>query len=1176
MGGSRVIFACALASALLAQQDRGTFTGTVTDPAGAAVPNGRISIVHTQTNAEFRSTTNESGQYTVPNLSVGAYRLRFEADGFKALVREGVTLSVAQVARIDAGLEVGSVSESVQVTAEAPLLQTETPEVGTLLNHRTVTDLPLGFSGGRYAENFAYRLTPGVAGDNWESRINGAPAFSKEVLLDGASASIYIAGHFGESSPSMEALQEFRVQTSGMSAEYGRTGGGVFNFVMKSGQNRFHGSAMGQLHNEWADANTFSNNFYGREKRRDRRHNSAFSGGGPVLLPGVYDGRDKTFFYAAYERYKESFAGGGSPRVTLPLPEWWGGDLSRYLTTEVAGTDALGRTVYRGQIFDPATTRTENGRIVRDPFPGNMIPANRISQVSRRLGELFQQHYVPTVRDASGEIALVNNAFFPVSNQAGFTQDQFSVKVDRFVSEKHRLSGSYVFVNRPRTLLDAGGVWDFNDPEGGPLSRARAQHVQSWYGRASYDWTIASVWLNHLQVGFNRQCNPSTSMHADENGVAALGLQGLAGTSNFPEIAMGGNDRMTFPTLGYVQNDLLAAQTWQVIDTVSWMKGRHSVRAGVDYKVNYIRGRNASGPAHFNFNAAVTGVPGINRVGNSFASMLLGQVSSANVPTDVPMGSRYPNLALFVQDDFKVTPRLTVNLGLRWDYSPLPTEQYDRLPNFYATLIDPMWGLPGALEFAGEGQGRSGVRNFAKSEWNDFAPRVGVAWQARERTAIRAGYGIFYHGRTPNGWSGVPWGWKGGFRQENVVPVGLTYQGTFNWDSGYPGRPVDLPRNPSLASGGGGLYGPVSWDARGGRVGQTHQFNFNIQQELPWQMVFDVGYIGTRSYDILANELRQMNQLDPRHLGLGADLDQWVTSQAELPASVRAAGGRYPYKDTGAAVVAWQTLLPFPHLETWNPVFSAFVPEGAATYDALQVQLNKRFSHGVQFLSNYTFSKTIDNLISAFADTWGGNYGRPLDTYNLGLDRSVSAFDRTHWIKIGATVDLPFGRRRLIGGWTVQYIGNYSSGEPLGFSSTESAGNFQTNRPVVVKDARGVQLDWDSAGFDMSQISTPGAAGHKYFDTSVVRDTTRFERGNAPFRFSNLRTPWFLNEDFSLQKNFVPVETLRVQFRAEFLNAFNRHRFSGFETNVASPLFGQVTGVSDDRRTVQFGIRADW
>ncbi|MDX2149978.1 MAG: carboxypeptidase regulatory-like domain-containing protein [Bryobacteraceae bacterium] len=310
-----ILFLVAILATLLlhGQQDRGTLTGTVLDQSGAAVPNVKVTITNTQTNQTSEITTNEAGQYRVPNLQIGVYKITFSANGFKTVVRDGLRLSVTDVLAINATLEVGQTSESVTVTGEVPILQTETPEVGTLMTTREVIDLPLGFSGGRYAENFAYKLTPGVSGNNWTSRINGAPSFSKEVVLDGASATIYIGGHLGESSPSMEAIEEFKVQTSGMSAEFARTAGGVFNFVLKSGTNQYHGSAMGQIHNEWMDANTFANNFYGRPKRLDRRHNYAFSGGGPVGIPKLWTGKDKWFFYTAYERYKESFGGGGSP-----------------------------------------------------------------------------------------------------------------------------------------------------------------------------------------------------------------------------------------------------------------------------------------------------------------------------------------------------------------------------------------------------------------------------------------------------------------------------------------------------------------------------------------------------------------------------------------------------------------------------------------------------------------------------------------------------------------------------------------------------------------------------------------------------------------------------------------------------------------------------------------------
>ena len=284
---SMFLWAVLLATLLCAQQDRGAFTGTVTDPTGAVIPGVKITATNVQTNTTVGAETNVSGQYRLSNLPIGDYRITFEAKGFKTSVRDGLRLSVTDVIRVDGRLEVGATSESLTVTAEAPLLQTETPEVSTLMGTRQVIDLPMGFSGGRYAEDFAFKLTPGVGGDNWTSHINGAPSFSKEVLLDGASGTIYISGHMGESTPSMEALEEFKVQTS----------------------------AMGQIHNEWMDANSFANNFYGRPRQRDRRNEYAFSAGGPIVIPKVWSGKDKFVWYAAYEKYNESYAGGGSPTV---------------------------------------------------------------------------------------------------------------------------------------------------------------------------------------------------------------------------------------------------------------------------------------------------------------------------------------------------------------------------------------------------------------------------------------------------------------------------------------------------------------------------------------------------------------------------------------------------------------------------------------------------------------------------------------------------------------------------------------------------------------------------------------------------------------------------------------------------------------------------------------------
>jgi len=1172
----------------LAQQDRGTFTGIVTDPAGLAVPNVDITVENVQTGAIYKSRTNELGQYTIPNLPVGRYRLTFEAPGFRTTVRDGLSLSVAQVARVDVQLELGATTESVTVTAEVPLLQTESPDVGTTLDSRRVIDLPLSFSGGRYPEDFAYRLTPGVEGDNWTSRINGSPAFAKEVLLEGASATIYIQGHFGESSVSLEAVEEFKVQTSGMSAEYGRTAGGIFNFVMKSGTNEPHGSGMFQFRNESLNANSFANNAYGRPRPRDRRHNWALSFGGPVLIPKVYDGRNKSFFYLAFEKYKDQNRGTGTPSRTVPTLPWYDGDMSNYLTGELLGRDALGRPVYRGQIYDPATVRAlPDGTIIRDPFPGNIIPKSRMSRVARNVAEIMKKHYPPMV-----EGAMINNSFFPTFNTYKFEQKQFSIKGDHYISTQHKLSGVFAWIDRPRILLDQGGLWDFNDPEGGPFSKARLQKVETHMGRFSYDWTIRPNLLNHLGLAFNRQFNPSRSLHYDEPGAKILGISGIDQEHNYPEINWSGGDRVSLDPIGYITNDFLVGTTWEALNTLSWIKGRHSFKFGIDWKRSTLSDHFVPTPGSFNFSADLTGLPGFAKTGHPFASFFLGAVSSASVPIDPPMTSDMYSIAAFVQDDIKVNPRLTLNIGLRWEAQPQQTEWHDRLHNFNPKLIDPWTGLPGAVEFAGKGPGRNGRRYFYDNQWNDFAPRFGFAYRATNFMAVRGAYGVFFNARTPNDWAGAPYGRKYGFTQENRIPPAGNYP-AFNWDDGYRGRVTQASLDPSNKQD---FWGLVSWDPDGGKVAYTQQWNFNLQFELPAQMVLDLGYVGTKSTGLIANQLRQLNQMDPKVLQLGDMLGQWISSEADLPPQAKALGAVYPWtkvppeqRPMGGWLPIQQTLQPFPQIMYWNTILSYNSPLGFSTYHALQIQWNKRYSHGLSWLANYTFSKSISNLSSNFS-TWT-NYGRPLDYYNLRLEKAVSDYDITHTVKIGLSYELPFGKGRkfgsnwhpiidaLLGGWEFQYLGNYRSGMPLGFPGTGIPNfNEATNR-AVFENPRGepLMVHFDESKFDLSNVSTPGFAAHKIINTKIVRDTRRYELGNAAFRVSQARGFPYYTEDMGLHKNFTVAEKYRFQIRWEMLNALNRHRFSTIETHPASPLFGQVTGVDGGfYRTMQLGARLDF
>ncbi|MFB3903516.1 MAG: TonB-dependent receptor domain-containing protein [Acidobacteriota bacterium] len=1189
-----VVLGSQIVAPIFSQQDRATVTGTVTDPEALAIPGLEIQVRNTATNATYDTTTNDVGHYTVPNLPIGSYRITFQMPGFKTLVRDGIVLNVSQVARIDVQMQLGEVTDAVEVVAGAAALQTESPEVGTLLDRRRVIDLPLSFNGGRSPEAFAYAVTPGVQGDVWESRINGGPTFSKEVLLDGGSVSGYLAGDFSGAKPSVEAVEEFRVQTSGLSAEYGRTGGGVFNFVMKSGTNAWHGSAMALFRNESLNANSFSSNYYGIPRQRDRKHNWAVSGGGPILIPEIYDGRDKTFFYATFERYNEENRGLGSPSITVPLPEMWNGDLSRLLTNEVVGKDALGRDILRGAIYDPATTKYVGKTLVRDPFPNNIIPSHRISAVSRKLAEVMNKYYPPQVKDPDGRFSLIRNRFGPAYNQVFQKNHQFSLKVDHNVSNRQKLSAVFSYSERDRLLTDnsGNGLWTDEGETGGPLSGSEKNPYYGYLPRVSHDYTITPRLLNHFMVSANRIGSHHIATSKDEGGGGILGIKGVKQDGPWPVVTLGGSDRVNFATMGYAQQSLQFATVWQFNDTVSYVTGRHVIKIGADTRRTLFSTVKEEFPAgRFNFDREVTGLIGNPRVGHSFASMLLGEVRNADALQSMPTASQFQYLALFVQDDFKISPKFTLNLGLRWDYQPVQTEMYDRLYTFCTTCTDPQTGFPGAIEYTGKGPGRNGKRGFVDNRYNGFGPRLGLAYQITPKFVFRGGYGFFYVPRVPNDWAGVPYGSLMGLARQNFVPSpSAKGVAAFNWDSGYPGVEIPPDYNPSLANT---KWGAVYWDPEGGKLPYVQQWNANFQYQLPGEIVIDLGYVGSKSTAIYANQLNQINQLKTDVLKFGDDLQNiWFNRSSDIPAEAKAMGARYPFPEGTKWISLQQSLQPFPQLPDWQGILAYNSPLGFATYHSMQLAFTKRYSAGLSWLANYTLSKTLSNIDTAF-NTWDSNLGRPLDYYNLGLEKSIAPYDRTHVVKASLSYELPIGGGKwvgdsmpraldlLFGGWVIQYLGNYQNGAPLGFSGTATPNfNAATNRAVIENpNGASLKVPFGSRNFDMSRISTPGTGEHKYVNTSLIRDPERFERGNAPFASSEIRGFPYYSEDFGLQKDFsvkLLGEGARFQLRADVLNAFNRHQFTGISTNPASLLFGQVTGVSADHRVIQVGMRLDW
>ena len=743
---------------MLAQLDRGSIVGTVTDPSSASIPGVKLEIRNAATGAAYNAETNESGQYAVPNLPAGPYVITFEAGGFKKLVRKNLEVRVADTLRVDVRLEVGSVSESVEVTAEAPRLSTDSPTIGTSLTTTALTDLPLNWSGTRNAAAFAFKISPGVSGSEWTSHVNGSQSYSKDTLLDGASVTTYMAGAFSHVMVSTEALQELNVQTNGLSAEFGRSQGGIFNFGMKSGANEIHGSAYGALHNEAFNANTFSNNARGVGRAADRKQNFAFSFGGPIYIPHVYNGHNKTFFYVAYERYRERTLGFGSPSVTLPQPEFYNGDFSRLLGKALSQTDALGRPEYTGAVYDPATFRQlANGSWVGDMFPGNVIPVSRISAVAQKTNAIAKAHYLPQVKDPSGQYPLVNNGYFPLSTQPITDQHLFSVKIDHNISDMQKLSGSYSYDYKPWENNDQGGMWDITDQFGGPLSKARWQKTIGQLARLNYDITLNAHMLNHLTVNYNRFTNPSVNTNVSVDGAAQMGLSNLS-TTGYPFINWGGGSIVNLANAGYPANNIGYNISWGFMDTFNITKGRHFMKVGVEAHGYQLNSHPDTNPT-FGFAARSTAIPNDPSAGGytgfPFASYLLGIVDSASVQDPPVLGGRRYYYAGFFQDDFKVNSRLTLNLGLRWDHQTPASEVAGRMAVWEPNVTDPATGLPGAYAFGGNCQGCTGQNYFGHTEYRDWGPRIGFAWRPFENLTIRGGYGIVYSPDSANNYSGT-------------------------------------------------------------------------------------------------------------------------------------------------------------------------------------------------------------------------------------------------------------------------------------------------------------------------------------------------------------------------------------------------------------------------------------
>ena len=1155
-------FSLLFASILSAQFNRASITGTVTDASGAVVADVQVGATNLGTRETTKASTNASGTYSIVNLFPGQYSLTFTKTGFQTLEIPSFTLESTQVAKFDESLAVGAITQAVTVTSDAPVVDTETATEGTHLTGQVITDLPMNIYGGRQIETFAVALTPGYSplSSPYEAVINGTQGFTKDVTIDGTSATAQIQGDSMEVGPTMEAVQEVESQTSGLDPQNGMTNGGVIMLNLKSGTNSFHGSALGYGHNELLDARVWGD----PDKPKNRFWDYGGSIGGPIR-------KNKTFFFGAFERYQQNdFQLGalGPNAATVPTQSFLNGDFSALLDkTQMLGADVNGSPIYAGAIFNPS----QPGAV----FPGNIIPSSMFSSTSQKIAAIYQKSYAPQ------STTLIGNDRFPTSNSPSQTPDQAVVKLDHNLTDKNHLSASWVYNYRPRLLVDSGGIWQLGSTDGGPLSGDRYQTVVGSEYRLSDSWSITPNLLNIFNATYNRFRNGSvpatTGSFAEQLGF------GNTGANNFPSINFGGAvNGFSESGIGNTWQGAYIGGTFIYGDTLSWTKGKHNIMFGGDFRAMQISSHGGSGALSFNFSNNTTGAASAtyaNQVGFGFASFLLGDVQSATETTPFDLYGRRKAMDLFVQDRWKVSPKLTINVGLRWDATFRFHEKYGHWANFDLNAIDPNLGIPGSIEYLNNGSG-----SFEKNEdWHNFGPSIGIAWNPKPRLVLRGSFGITYVPIGIQYFEGVPYGYDPGYRGTNSAAA------PFNWDGGYPGvfTPGTKETTPPVTQ-----FPIVNVDPNALRAGYTDNWNFGVQYELSKNSVVEVSYVGNRGHRLQDSALANNQASAQQFFGLvnSGNGFNYVCSQADAAAN----GVRYPY--AGFCAPALAAIAPYPQIAAseanywFYPVlYYLGLPLGQSYYDSMIVQVRKRFGSGLSMDLNYTRSRQEGDTFNNFGDSY--DVAGIQNFANLAeAAHTLSPYDQKHVFKGAVTYELPFGHGRrllanssgvaekLISGWRLSGLVTYASGPPLGFSSS----NYYyyplwatTYVNYNLGSYHGSVFNPDSFQQPTGSAPTPG---DQYFSTSIATNPTYGQLGTGPARIDAIRGFGIKSENISLLKNtsFGAEGRYKLQFRLEFYNIFNRHTFTQPDTNLSSPTFGYVTGVSSAPRNGQFGVRFEF
>ena len=1141
------------------QASSGTITGNVLDPAEAAVPEAEITVTHLATNVSTTVPSTAAGVYRILGLRPGEYRVEATVSGFKTFRQEPVSIFTGTTTTVDIQMEVGAVTETVEVLAQATPLNLVSSEMSGEIEERSLFDLPLKVSGQRRDMESFILLVPGVTGTAFQKNINGSQHFSTETIIDGISWQIAhrpgIVGPFG---PPYESLQEFKVQTSNFPAEFSR-GMGVTNFTMKSGTNQFHGNVFDFLRNDKLDANQFFRNAAGLGKVITRQNEFGASVGGPII-------KDKTFFFFAYTGYKLRGGSAAQDILSLPTVAMKQGDFSEWLDTSKTGL-TFPRVIYDpastcGRFGNPACALDGTGAeiITRQPFPGNIIPTARLDQVASRVASVMPDP------EFSGKLSsnFVSKAAAPGNDY------DWSIKIDHNFTANHKLAYS-MWV---REFEEDSTVWFKGPLDNGLLNTKAGRGV-----RLNYDFFITPTLVHHMGIGYAyrkedslppERENPVNNENFFEIPNFTTGPEGASPSFRIPE----------FPGFGgRFDSQKVRAHQYVFVDVVTWIKGRHTFKGGVDfrwYQKNENTCRSCAG--FLGFDQRATSQPSdanFGGLGHEFASFMLGQVSVMEQDrSEVGRGFRTGYYGSFFQDEVKLTPKLTMNIGFRIEI-PVPTaEQYDRLSSLDLNLPNPgAGGRPGAMVFAGFGPGKINSRRFTKIP-KDFAPRIGFAYRLNDKTVIRTGFGILYAMTNGNAI---------GAMSNNALAAGYLFEyflqttdngitPAFKLDVGPPPVNINLPNfDPTVSNGSRAHY----LNADSFKTAYTNAWNFSVQREFPSGILVDVAYVGNKGVNFGAG-MENLGQVPFEHLSNGPLL----LADINFPGVV-AAGFTPPFP--GFTGTLAQALRPFPQ---YTSISNWAEATGSNSYNSFQVKVQKRFSAGLSFLVSYTASKTLTN---SFRNAYAINGPDPVFTEDRGSYWAVAEADRPQVLAVSGVYELPFGPGKrfantggalgkLVGGWQVAGIARYLSGQPVevqGGPALPIFGGFQTPnlvKGVPVRTAASHRGDFDpfrDKFLDRNAFVDPPSL-------AVCAPNPRTCRGNLAPWLSYARNFGHLSEDLSIFK-FIPfTESIKLEFRAEFYNAFNRTIFAfGWPENNTNrgTEFGSVGGTQIPPREIQFGLK---